>query len=147
MVAFEPDARNLRYLHDHVRLNGVKNVTVYEAAVWDNEEKMNFDDTSGRHQSRVAESGRLQVRTITLDGLILSGEIPPSNFLKVDAEGSEVRVLLGARELLSCHHPTIFLSSHGEKLRAECSSFLTGLGYSLTEIDEPNEMLAVFRRE
>ena len=52
----------------------------------------------------------IDVPVMTLDTLLTSKLLPPT-FLKIDVEGSEVDVLMGARKILSEIRPTIFIEA------------------------------------
>ena len=97
--------------------------------------------------AHISPDGRLRVRTVSLDGLISQGEVPTPQYIKVDVEGAEMLVLLGAKSLLADARPTLFLATHGYDTHKQCCAFLESLGYHLQPIagkgvDEANEILA-----
>jgi FkbM family methyltransferase len=57
------------------------------------------DDRFGLADKRIEQARKILVRR--LDGLLEAGVIPPSDFLKVDVEGAEKEVMLGAPKMLS----------------------------------------------
>ena len=95
----------------------------------------------------LSDSGKIHVKTITLDGLVASGEIPAPTHMKIDVEGAEFKVLLGSRFVLAAYHPTIFLATHGSDVHRRCCEILRTFGYTLsplsgTTLDQANEILA-----
>ena len=134
VIAFEPVPRNLSYLRDHLILNRCANVTVVGAAVLEKESRVLIDESLNSSMSRVSDSGRLEVSSVSLDELFLSGRIPKADVIKMDIEGSEYRALCGARRLLTECHPIIFLSTHGPDVHRHCCALLQSLGYRLDGI-------------
>jgi FkbM family methyltransferase len=134
VFAFEPVPRNLRYLKQHLRINGIKNVSVIEAAVADRDGVAQFDGGPNPSMGHLAADGSLTVRTVTLDGMVAKGELPPPDCLKIDVEGAELAVLTGAMSLLESARPTVFLAMHGPELRQECCRLLESLEYHLRPI-------------
>ena len=53
-----------------------------------------------------------------LDDLVGSGQIPPPDFIKIDVEGAEIRVLGGARNILNGDNPPIVLYEANERAAA-----------------------------
>lgn len=130
VYAFEPVPRNLRYLREHVRLDGAENVRVVECAVGESVGVLSFDESHDPHTGRLAESGRLKVPVKNLDSL----DTRPPDLIKMDIEGAEGAALRGAVETLKSHRPTILLATHGETVKGECLSLLTSLGYSVSPV-------------
>jgi FkbM family methyltransferase len=148
VVAFEPLPRNLALLRRHLALNKISNVIIFEAAVTDRSGTALFVADSDPSMAKIATSGKLKVKAVALDDLVSSGVVPAPTHLKIDVEGAEARVLLGAEQLLRTHQPQIFLSTHGAEVHQECCERLIQLGYSLrpiggADISSTDEILAV----
>jgi FkbM family methyltransferase len=134
VIAFEPLPRNLRYLRQHLTLNKLSNVQVINAAVSDKSGEARFDDTREVTMGQLTPEGKLVVRVVSLDQLISTGTIPPPQFMKIDVEGAEEAVLIGASAILERSHPTIFLATHGDDVRAHCLARLQEAGYAIEPI-------------
>lgn len=137
VFAFEPAPRNLCYLKEHLRINGIKNVSVIEGAVSDCDTVAQFDEGPNHSMGHLAPGGRLAVRTASLDEMMKRGELLPPDYMKIDVEGAEANVLLGAKSVLTAHRPTIFLATHGKELHSTCCELLRSLGYSVEPISGP----------
>jgi FkbM family methyltransferase len=147
VIAFEPLPRNLNFLKSHIRINHLPNVRVIEAAASDTEGSALFKEGESGSVGHLSEGGKLPVKTVRVDGLVASGEIPPPTHMKIDVEGAEFKVLLGSKSVLAAHHPTIFLATHGSQLHVQCCEFLWTLGYRLAPIsggtlDSTDEVVA-----
>jgi FkbM family methyltransferase len=148
VVAFEPVPGNLYYLKNHLRLNSVGNVEVVEAAVSDCHGHIRLSSGSSSSMWHIDVRGELEVRTISLDELVLNGEIPPPNVIKMDIEGAELLALNGSAKVIREFHPVIVLSTHGTDAHQGCCRFLETAGYGLfpidrTSLDECRELFAV----
>lgn len=75
----------------------------------------------------------------TVDALCVEMDFQP-DLVKIDVEGYELEVLLGARNTLERHHPPLFLELHPDRLRqlghspAEVVRLLEGLGYTFSKL-------------
>ncbi len=138
VFSFEPVPANLDFLRRHLALNGVTNCSVTDAAVSDSNGTAKFDVVSNSSMGHLAGDSRdaLSVRTIALDSLVESGEIPPPNVIKCDIEGGEYDALRGASGILAKYSPTIFLATHGPEVHERCCRLLSDLHYHLTSLDE-----------
>jgi FkbM family methyltransferase len=137
VFSFEPAPRNLLLLRKHLALNGIINCTIYEAAVSDSKGFANFNPAGDWSEGHLtAESANsFTVPTVSLDGLVLSGELPLPQVMKCDIEGAEYSALKGAVKVLQEAAPVIFLSTHGSEVRRNCHDLLANLGYSLCSLD------------
>lgn len=123
VIAVEPDPDNCRLLRASVTANGFKNVQIFEAAAAQangqailSKSPQNFGD-----HRLLADDNRQQitVRTLTLD------EIDPGkvDFVKIDTQGTEAKVLAGAAGILGRDRPTILLEFWPDGLRLQDSSY------------------------
>jgi FkbM family methyltransferase len=145
VVAFEPHPKNLRFLRSHVRQNRLAHVQVLDLALADSHGTARFGGGSGSGTSRLQDSGEFEVKVRRLDDLAEAQRLVPQH-LKIDVEGAELAVLRGGQRLIRAHRPTIFLSTHGPEVHADCCSLLEDWGYDLTPIvgksvDAANELL------
>jgi FkbM family methyltransferase len=117
VFAFEPAPHTLKLLHRHLRLNGVRDrVLITPAAVG---EEVGFATlcVQGDHIQNTLSplaSGlgghyeEVMVPVVTLDQFCTEHGVRP-DWIKIDTEGWELRVLRGARGLLSEPNPPTFL--------------------------------------
>ena len=136
MYSFEPFPENARELRKHLEMNRVRNCTVMEAAVSSAEGEATFDPSEDRCMGRLAPSGSLRVRTVTLDGLVSRQEIRSPNLMKIDIEGAEFECLQGASNVILESRPIIFLATHGRGIHSACIELLAKWNYRLTSLDE-----------
>jgi FkbM family methyltransferase len=135
VYAFEPLARNLRYLGQHITLNNLQNCTIIESAICNQEGTLAF--SAARWEASMAHlslDGEISVPSTSLD-ICVYGEkqLRPPNVIKIDVEGAEFDVLKGATRAITEFHPTIFLEIHGTELHRDCRGFLLSKGYAVEE--------------
>jgi FkbM family methyltransferase len=117
VFAFEPDATNYAHLLDHIDLNGATQVRPLHMAVGAKpaiaEFFVNADNDGGhalwevgRHpfneRSRQAPSSR-KVYVTSLDHLFATTDLARLKAIKIDSEGAEFAILVGAKGLLARH--------------------------------------------
>ncbi|NNC82379.1 MAG: FkbM family methyltransferase [Flavobacteriales bacterium] len=102
-ISFEPNPRTLKYLYKNVELNGYKNVTVVPKGLSDLEEELDIHIQSlgsssfNKHQ-HLGDSERVSLTTLDLH--CERHQVERVDILKIDVEGHEMKVLLGAKETL-----------------------------------------------
>lgn len=112
IVAVEPDESNLAILHENVRQNGLTNVLVHSVALSNSSGKQLLHCHSGTNTGAsslesgwvIEQKGRppksIVIDCTTLDELMKLDNIEAIDWLKIDVEGHEVKVLEGARQAL-----------------------------------------------
>lgn len=153
VFAFEPFPRNTAFLEKHLRLNHVENATLFKAAVADTPGSAHFQEGEASSMGHIADTGTITVEQVSLDSLYEAGRLPLPDFIKIDVEGAELRVLEGARRILTEGQPTLFLATHGAAVHRNCLSLLDSLGYDCSALEEDrglaacDEVLAVKRQK
>lgn len=141
LIVFEPGPNNLPYLRKNIEHH--KNVSVIPKAVGQTNDKLPFylENLTGQNNTLVADFEIFQrnvqnaglkseyetilVDVVTLDNFLESE--PKVDFIKIDVEGAELDVLLGAGNILKTHKPIVMVESNrnGDDLY-DC---LSNLGY------------------
>ncbi|MGW5638164.1 FkbM family methyltransferase [Streptomyces sp. NPDC003832] len=109
VVAVEPVPSNLPLLTDNLRLNGITNTEVVEAAVVSRPgpvtmHRSSFTNARGSLLRNACATGDpVLVEGTTLDAL--AETLDRVDLVKIDAEGADLDVLLGAEELLRTRRP------------------------------------------
>ena len=143
VFSFEPVPINFRFLCDNISLNNCANVQPINRAVTNAHQQIAFempeDDPLPGTVSFVESNvrGNLTVEAVSLDELFLS--VPDRiDFLKVDVEGAEDKVLEGARGLIARDHPNILMEVHhfnGNLEERVTPATLRELGYQIEQLD------------
>lgn len=135
--AFEPNPQILPQLR--VNMSPYRNVRLIEIAVGATVGSLDLDlyERSEWATSYHADEldawragdplGTITVPVHTLD--LLGYDDRPVQFIKIDVEGAECDVLLGARRLLDRHHPGLLVEIHSVVNREWTIPFLADLGY------------------
>ncbi len=129
--AFEPVESTFKMLTKNARLNELEDQVVnHQCALGERSGRAKiskFDLMNiGGTQIKGDESGEIQVET--LDSVTIA--FPRLDFLKIDTEGFELKVLRGGEQTILKHKPLIFVETF-EQNRNEVFSYLADLGYKL----------------
>ncbi len=135
VVAFEPMEPNLDFLRRHKELNGLNNVKIVAAAVFDRDGRVRMARGDSPSEFHVSPEGAIDVETIRLDVWSRESDHGVPDVVKIDVEGAEDAVLEGGEEVLSRHRPLIYLALHGDEPRRQCAERLSSWGYQLTPLD------------
>ncbi len=135
VFAFEPLPRNIEFLRKHIALNKMEQISVIEAAVSDHSGEAYFDLGASSAMGHLSEAGEMRVRMVCLDEMLNKGDLLPPDYIKLDVEGAEYEVLLGARHLLETHRPVIFLDTHNRKAHHLTIALLEEIGYRFKILD------------
>jgi FkbM family methyltransferase len=136
VYAFEPHPAIFRALVGNVALNGLEAVvTPVPMAVADATGRTTF--FSGRHGGAghlaavgLPEGDEMTVETITLDEFVFERAHRLPDFLKIDVEGAERRVLDGGRQMLRTRRPKLLIDLHSPEQDVAVGQVLADLGYA-----------------
>ena len=138
---FEPSDINLSYLRYHVEKNKIKNIIINNLVVGSKaRQKVVFYEkevTSGLNSILKLENKghfdeKYKIQT-SLDHYCFKKNIVPE-LIKIDAEGSEIEILMGSRKIIKKYKPIIFLSLHPFHIK-KLGNKIKDLKLILKEID------------
>ena len=136
VYSFEPIPMLHKKLTNNINLNRIKNVKTVESGIGDKESETEIflnPEQSGLSSAVAKPSGNYvsqKVKLTTLDNFFSSRKEKVS-FIKIDTEGYEPQVLLGAKELINNDKPVIYIELGGDhqKTSAESLRILKELNY------------------
>jgi FkbM family methyltransferase len=149
LLAFEPMTENYELLLANIRLGNLEGrIVPFHLALGDveGEEDLQIDDmnsgsavlssVSGGAASEGRRSFGLpplteRIKVVRLDDLIGRESLPPPNFMKIDTEGAEVKVLTGAKLTLLTQKPHLAIALHGIDKARDTIALLNDLGYAV----------------
>lgn len=151
VYSFEPSPRERARLENHIQLNHLRNITVYPVAVYDRSSQTEMKVAEYPHSGHntlghfayatTQEESRPVVETQTLDEWAKLNRIQSIDLIKIDAEGSEEKILRGAIQVLSQTRPVLMIEITSLSLNHQNSSvesiwkFITDLSYILMAYD------------
>lgn len=109
VYAVEPEPNNLQALKNNIALNKLNNITVVPFGISDRNDTAVISDMGGG--STIKDDGIFgtEIELITLDALFANYNIKNVDVLKIDVEGSELEIILGASKetLNKCRYITM----------------------------------------
>jgi FkbM family methyltransferase len=151
VVAFEPSPPSLGFLSYHKKVNRLSQIDIIPKAVMNRDAKIPFylvgdgdgymNSLFGTDTPEISARGKtvIEIEATTLDTFSReSGLIP--NMVKIDAEGAEIWVCEGAKNLLAHHHPALIIATHplwlpeGQEIE-DLFNLLNGFGYRVMDSD------------
>ena len=156
VFAVEPNPENLYFLHRNVEICDKHNIQVIGKAVGDKQMRalFNYDDGMGPWGSLIDFSyfktwfktkKTIEVDVDTLNNLFANID-HKIKFIKIDVEGNELNVFLGAERLLSKHWPHIcfevnpMIWAHLGSSVGTMLDLLKSKGYELFVVEEDNRL-------
>lgn len=152
VIAVEPHPLIANRLRDNVNLNNVKNVVIKELALSDSLGEMilyGMEDSCPHHgvasfykQHSEFLKEEISVSVLTLDAFVNQLNLERVDFLKIDTEGNDMRVLLGGRAVIEKFRPIILLEydkvgwGYAGHTIESFRDFFENLDYILKTIDD-----------
>jgi FkbM family methyltransferase len=131
VYSFEPSQREFARLNANRELNQFRNIRPVAKALAEANGTAQLriceyghegQNTLGDFAHQVNQAGSQAVELCTLDDYLAGENLPRLDLIKIDAEGAEHRVLLGARKTLSAFKPIILVELLEGALRHQGSS-------------------------
>ena len=109
IYSIEPHPANISILNENIQLNNLSNITVIPEAASDTNGIMKFsgDKAWGTLVHDQIKGGLINVRVDLLDNMIPDNLKASIKLIKIDAEGNEIRIIRGAKNLISSARPVI----------------------------------------
>ena len=148
VVAFEADPRIYAYLTRNLEVNGIRDVKTVSKAAWDADEQLTFlrEGADAGRVSRTGSGTPVSVEAVHLGRFLAAQHF---DFIKMDIEGAETRVVPVCKRLLGTAK-WVFIEYHsspGERQSlADILSLLRDLGFRVyiqTENVSPRPFLEV----
>ncbi len=144
IIAFEPYFLNMARLITNLRINGInENVTTMLSAASNADGKTNFNiKTDGSYLSKggkISDNG-FEVDIHKLDTLFYNNLTKPLNGIKIDTEGEDYNVLLGASKLIKSHKPKIIIEVRDEN-KISINTFLSKYNYKFFDVNNLSEQV------
>ncbi len=140
--SFEPDSSNYGRLTRNIEVNGLTNIRTFQVGVGDRcgEASLILPPSGNPAEIRLgsgSEQGSKSVSVTTLDHHVDAEKLERVDFIKLDVEGFELRVLQGGKKTLRRFRPKMMIETHPALLSSLGSSpkefvrTIPDLGYSL----------------
>jgi FkbM family methyltransferase len=148
VLAFEPDPDNAQVVEENACRNNFEQISCVRAAVSSQTGVVRFQRSLHDGPSRMSgmlirddirattESSVVSCPVVSLDSFCSSRPVP--NLIKIDVEGAEIQVLMGARALLKLKKPLLVIEVHDPQDLPPVRSILSALDYSLYPIGARN---------
>ncbi len=156
IYAFEPMPAVKAIFEKHISLNSKliasNHIVLSPMAISDEEKEVAFSDDIAHRDGNtyIKESyvfsgavNKISVQCISIDGLIKQGYEKPDT-IKIDVEGAEYDVLVGAKNTIEKYLPNILLATHDchfPGVQEKCFNFLKELGYDLQHTGRHNKYM------
>ena len=141
VICFEPSFMNLSRLITNLRLNGFfKNISTNLGAVSNFDGKSKFSIKTER--SYMGQGGKIgkegiDTNVYKLDTLFFKKLEKKLQAIKIDTEGEDLKVLLGAENLIKEHKPKIIIEAREEN-KKDIVNFLKSYSYKIYNVKDMN---------
>jgi len=132
VIAFEPNPINRASIKRQLSANPEAPVSISPYALSDRCASLALDASRGSSQGHLSDEGDFIVEARRLDFLIEHEGFPEPDVMKIDVEGHEEQVLLGALATIDKHRPVILCDRNDDTTFSRVSKLLAPRGYLVT---------------
>lgn len=111
IYSFEPDVNSYKMTKETIIKKQIRNVVLQNIGLWSEKTKLKFCAIAG-NGSMVSENGSEIIEADKLDNVIGDEGV---TFIKLDIEGSELKVLQGAKNIIKNNKPKLGVSIYKNK--------------------------------
>ena len=111
ILAFEPDINNYILLKKNIQNNSVKRVKAFNCGLYSNKTTLRFS-SAGTMESTISAQGDVELKVDTIDNVAVNEKV---TIIKMDVEGSEMDVLIGAESTIKRCRPILMISAYHKK--------------------------------
>lgn len=130
VISIEPVPENYEYLCNNLINNRCEKSRPLNVGGGCQHSFMGWKKAPEHRMSQCQLSGNGKIPVIELNGLFIHDKVA---VIKIDAEGMEYDILLGAGEILSNHTPDLFVEIWEDKALEEITDYLNQFGYRIIE--------------
>ena len=160
VIAFEPNPHNLERLKQNIDANRFKSrITIQPIALGEStkKESMNIsaDVDSGKSSGGFISTqtppmdrqiyssfSSISIQTMSAEQYLIDNPSHAPDILKIDVEGHEANVLIGAKKILRKYKPTLYIEVHHVTAMLNVSKILLPLKYKVEIIDNSDNSLS-----
>lgn len=134
IYSFEPIKEIYDVLIKNIENNNIKDVVTFNKAVGNIEGKVRMEiDNNNLGASKIVEEDIGDIQVVSIDNTNLEGP----NFIKIDVEEYELKVLLGMKNTLIKYKPIIWIEIFPHNFE-KINEYLDNIGYEIVERIENN---------
>lgn len=131
VIAIEPHPRHVKVLRKNIELNGIKNITIIPKGCSDRKEVVYLIDKGG--SSTVLDiynqGEKIEVELDRLDDMVKKADV-----IKIDVEGYEEKVILGAMRIIESQHPILVIEHHDVGKRFKAHEEIRGMKERISKL-------------
>lgn len=130
VFSIEPSKREMTRLKENIRINEIKNIITKQIAISDTEgtvklkvaeQNHNGQNTIGEFAYKIKQLKNVKIKTRNLQNIINKYKIKNVDFIKIDCEGAEFKVLKGGSNILKKNPPILLIELLREALHKQGS--------------------------
>lgn len=139
VLSIEPFYLNMSRLITNLRLNNLlRNIETKIMAASDKDGYSKFDFNLGSHFSYLPKGGKIddrgeKIKIGKIDTLVNESKINKIKGIKIDTEGEDLKVLLGAKKTIETYRPKIIIEVREEN-KKEIQKFFSNLDYEIFNV-------------
>jgi len=147
VYAFEPSRERFDYLMKNININNVRNIIAENKGISNEHSFQNIKETGFvRMDNKKHDPVFNRAEIVTLDAYVKKNNLKDVDFIKIDTDGWEYKIISGAEEVLKKYKPVIIMEMRGmffgNKTVEDLVLFLSNLGYRFFREDTLQEFIS-----